>query len=219
MMEDELRRADLLPTPDAPSVDIEAFLERYLKVSLDQHADLAADILGLTEFFPGRPPRVAINRDLTGSAIDEDESAPGLLGRWRATLAHEASHVVIHRPLFELDTDQPSLFGSGEALVQESRRLMRCEKRSVLYRSTAADWREIQANQGMAALLMPRPVFLAVVKGLEGGKNRQVSPGSVETRQLVEELALRFEVSRQAAEIRLTTLGVLARAGQGTLAL
>jgi hypothetical protein len=214
-MEDELRKAELLPAAAAPAIDIEGFLERYLKVSLDQHADLAADVLGLTEFFPGKTPRVAINKDLTGSAIDEDESVPGLRGRWRATLAHEASHVVIHRPLFELPPEQGSLFGDHQELVQEAR-LMRCQKRSVLYRGTTSDWREIQANQGMAALLMPRSVFLGVATALQGG-SRPSSPGSADARQLVGELASRFEVSRQAAEIRLTTLGVLGPAGQRAL--
>ena len=213
MMEDELRRASLLPAASAPSVDVEAFLERYLKVNLDQHAELPADVLGLTEFFPGKTPRVAINKDLTGSAIDEDESPLGLRGRWRATLAHEASHVVIHRPLFELPPDQGRLFGDHQDPAQEAQRLMRCQKRSVLYRGTTSDWREIQANQGMAALLMPRSVFLEVATSLQGGSGPSM-PGSADARRLVGELASRFEVSRQATEIRLTTLGVVGPAGQ-----
>lgn len=216
MMEDELRRADLLPAAGTPVVDIEGFLERYLKVGLDQHADLAADVLGLTEFFPGKTPRVAINKDLTGSAIDEDGSPLGLRGRWRATLAHEASHVVIHRPLFELPPEQPSLFGHHGGPAQEPQRLMRCQKRSVLYRGTTSDWREIQANQGMAALLMPRSVFLEVTRALLRG-SRPPALGTLETRQLIGDVASRFEVSRQAAEIRLATLGVVGAAGQQAL--
>lgn len=216
MMEDELRRADLLPAAGTPVVDIEGFLERYLKVGLDQHADLAADVLGLTEFFPGKTPRVAINKDLTGSAIDEDGSPLGLRGRWRATLAHEASHVVIHRPLFELPPEQPRLFGEHAEPAQETQRLMRCQKRNVLYRGTTSDWREVQANQGMAALLMPRSIFLEVSRALLPG-GRPPSLGTQEARQLIGELASRFEVSRQAAEIRLATLGVVGAAGQRAL--
>jgi hypothetical protein len=217
MMEEELRRADLMPTPEIPAVNIEAFLEIHLAVMLDQHAHLPDDILGLTEFYPERPPRVAINHDLTGSAMDDDDdSAPGLVGRWRATLAHEASHVVIHRPLFEVDRDQGSLFPCGEEAVRESRRLMRCKKANVLYRGTGADWREVQANRGMAALLMPGSVFLTVVKLLEGGSSPLPS-NSVAALQLARELADRFQVSRQAAEIRLATLGVVGAPGQGAL--
>jgi hypothetical protein len=217
MMEDELRGANLLPAAANPAVDIEVFLERHLKVSLDQHADLPADVLGLTEFFPGKTPRVAINKDLTGSAIDEDESPLGLRGRWRATLAHEASHVFIHRPLFELPPEQGRLFGDSPEPAQEGQRLMRCQKRSVLYRGTSSDWREVQANQGMAALLMPRSVFLAVATFLQGA-NGPSMPGSADARRLVVDLASRFEVSRQAADIRLSTLGVLGPAGQRALA-
>ncbi len=217
MMEEELRKAEMMPTPESPAVNMEAFLESYLNVILDQHADLPADILGLTEFYPERPPRVAINRDLTGSAIDDDDSAPGLLGRWRATLAHEASHVVIHRPLFEVDPDQGSLFPGGDEVVPEAKRLMRCKKANVLYRGSGTDWREVQANQGMAALLMPRGVFLPVVELLEP-RNPPLPSGSSAARQLAQELALRFQVSRQAAEIRLATLGVVTPPGQGTFA-
>src|SRR5262249_32478963 len=148
--------------------------------------------------------------------IDEDGSPLGLRGRWRATLAHEASHVVIHRPLFELPPEQSSLFSNQGRPAQETQRLMRCQKRSVLYRGSTSDWREIQANQGMAALLMPRPVFLAVARDLLTG-SRPPSLGTQEARQLIGELASRFEVSRQAAEIRLTTLGVVGAVGQQAL--
>ncbi len=117
MMEDELRKAGLLPSTSTPTVDLEALVERHLRVTLDQHAELPSDVLGLTEFNLGKSPHVAINRDLTGSAIDDDGAAPGLVGRWRATLAHEATHVLIHRALFELGqghvTRRTSSTGTG----------------------------------------------------------------------------------------------------------
>src|SRR5438105_11370158 len=76
-MEAELRKAGLLPTADAPAVDIEKFIERHLRVALDQYAELDASTLGETEFFVGRPPKISINKVLTGSALDEDETPPG----------------------------------------------------------------------------------------------------------------------------------------------
>src|SRR5262245_52314045 len=96
MMEDELRNAGLLPTAQAPVVDLEALIERHLNARLDQYAELETSVLGQTEFFPGQRPHVLINRDLTDGAMDDDESPRGLRGRWRATLAHEASHIVLH---------------------------------------------------------------------------------------------------------------------------
>lgn len=99
MMEEELRKAKLHPTLDNPVVDIERLIDRHLKSHLDQFGELEEGVLGLTEFTPGEPPRIAINRDLTG-AIDQDDTPAGLRGRWRATLSsrgqprHYAPHTV-----------------------------------------------------------------------------------------------------------------------------
>jgi IrrE N-terminal-like domain len=197
IMEDELHRAGLWPTQGAPAVDVEAFIEGHLKASLDQYADLDRAVLGLTEFRQGVSPLVRINRDLTGSAMDAEWCPPGIHGRWRATLAHEACHVVLHRMLVEVNPDQTALFEEhGRAAL-----LLRCLKREVTYRSGGRNWREVQANRGMAALLMPKPLFLrAANEELHSGR-RNGFDGA--TRRL----AARFAVSKEATGIRLTTLG------------
>ena len=110
----ELTRASLYPSAATPVVDIERLIERHLRASLDQYADLEPGVLGLTEFLVGRPPKISINRSLTGSALDEDETQSGVFGRWRATLAHEAAHVLLHRELFE-PTRSISLFGPDQS--------------------------------------------------------------------------------------------------------
>lgn len=213
LMEDELQRAGLLPRPSAPAVDLECLLEKHLRVALDQYADLPTDVLGLTEFFANGRPRVAINRDLTGSAIDEDDSPPGLVGRWRATLAHEAAHVIVHQPLFESPPEQGNLFGEAAGATQ---RLMRCQKSNVLYRDGGGDWREVQANRGMAALLMPASLFREVVASLRPSL-APLAVASSEARHIIEDLASAFLVSKRAAEIRLGTLGFLRSPAQGAL--
>src|SRR5688572_8457533 len=91
--DDELRKAGLLPTASNPVVDLERLLERHLKSQLDLNASLPADILGQTDFDKDGATRVAVNKDLTGEM--EDLGAPGTVGRWRATLAHEAGHVIL----------------------------------------------------------------------------------------------------------------------------
>lgn len=68
IMEHELAKANLMPTTTDPSVDIEAFLERHLKVRCDQYAPLPPEILGLTQFRAGQKPWVRINQDLTQTA-------------------------------------------------------------------------------------------------------------------------------------------------------
>lgn len=210
MMVDELVRARLFPSAENPAVDIETFIYRHLGARMDQHAELDADVLGQTEFCPGEPPRILVNRDLTGAAIDDDDPDPGILGRWRATLAHEASHVVVHRILFELDEQQGGLFSDSTSAPPQ--RLMRCLKRNVLFRGGGSDWREVQANRGMAALLMPQSIFRAVAAqeiGRLGLEARHMVVNSPPARRLATELARLLEVSNQAAGIRLETLGML----------
>ncbi len=213
MMEEELRKSDVFPTDEQPVVDIERFIQD-LGVRMDQYANLDPTVLGLTEFYADAPPKIFINRDLTG-AIDDDDTPPGIRGRWRATMAHEAGHVVIHRRLFEVNQDQETLFQMEEQA--EPRRLMRCLKKNVLFRGGTSDWREVQANMCMAALLMPRSLFrrltdnVATQRGLAAEALRI---GSATAAMLTAEMAALFDVSKQAAGIRLETLGILPLAGQ-----
>ena len=209
IMVDELRRAKLLPDASQRdlSVDIEEFVERYLGLPFDLSAELDVDVLGMTEFAPGQKPRISVSRDLTGSALDGEDPAPWLVGRWRATVAHEACHALLHRVLFEVDESQHCLFQNSRS--DESDLLMRCLKRDIGLGRPVSDWKEVQANMGMGALLMPKPVFLAAfdqererLKATEG----PVAEGSSKHEWLVRRLAERFTVSKQAARIRLTTL-------------
>ncbi len=68
----------------------------------------------------------------------------------------------------------------------------------------------------MAALLMPKSIFVDVVQKARIGA-APILAGSAELRRLVADLASRFTVSKQAAEIRLSTLGLLVPAGQKVL--
>jgi len=209
MAEGELVKASLLPPPENPVVDIERFIEGHLGARLDQHADLDPDVLGVTEFPAGLPPEISINRDLTQVALDREEGAPGTVGRWRATLAHEASHVLLHQVLFDVDPGQGSLLDRGGEPAPP--KLMRCLKREVTFGREARDWREVQANRGMAGLLMPKSIFLEVAGwefdrlGLTIGA--PLDPDS--SGPLAAVLARRVDVSQQAASIRLETLGLV----------
>lgn len=198
--EDELQKANLMPTPGSGSVDIEDFVEHYLGARLDAGAHLEVDVLGTTEFRRGEPPVIRVNRVLTDAAFEVDEYS-GTLGRWRATLAHEATHVLIHPLLFELNPAQEAMFdndGSSDGDV------VLCLKRDTTFAGRSRDPREYQANKGMAALLMPRAVFSQVA--------REAATAPLAPR-LVEHLARQFEVSRQATRIRLTSLGFLTPEG------
>src|SRR6266404_5859691 len=202
--EDELRRAELMPSPDNPVTDLERLIEGHLKAQLDQYARLPEDVLGLTQF--GTRPLVSISNALT-EAAEEDPPRPGQVGRWRATLAHEASHIFLHRYLFDpgmapLTSRPPGGTPAAGGAV------MRCLHRDVNDVSTQdwkhisrrRDWREVQANRGMAALLMPSRTFKdAAFEQMAklGLSSLPSGPASVGT--LAAAIADIFQVSTQAA--------------------
>lgn len=220
IMVSELCSARLLPNADDEdlSVDVERFVESHLGLPLDQYADLESHVLGLTEFRQGDKPKVSINKDLTGSALDEEDATPGLVGRWRATVAHETSHVLLHGYLYEIDSIQRGLFLSDPAPAQSQ--LLRCLKRDVGYRQQPSDWREVQANMGMGSLLMPKRVFMeAARQAMEqcGVSSEAIQSGSAEHSAIVDRLASRCSVSKQATRIRLFAFGVVHAADAPTL--
>lgn len=214
MMEDALHRSEVFPADEQPAVDIERFIQG-LGVRMDQFADLDATVLGQTEFYSGGPPKIFINRDLTG-AVGDDETPSGIRGRWRATIAHEGSHVVLHRLLFEVNRDQDNLFQLEEQ--PKPQRLMRCLKKNVLFRGGGTnDWREVQANIAMAALLMPQSLFRRLASKIVeecGLKAEALITGSATAATLAVRMAALFDVSRQASTIRLETLGIVSPARQ-----
>lgn len=209
LVEDELRRAGLMPTAAEPVTDLDVFVESFLRCPLDQYRPLPAEVLGVTEFVKGQQPTISVNRDLTGSALDDDEAPQGVRGRWRATLAHEACHVLLHRVLFELDENQGELFPQPGG----SQQLLRCMKRDVGHGRGGSDWREVQANQGMAAMLMPRRVFTRLARreiGELGLSRAELTTGSHAATTLARRLSPLLNVSVQAAQIRLGTTGFVA---------
>jgi hypothetical protein len=213
--EDELRRAGLMPSPDNPVTDLERLIEGHLKAQLDQYAQLPQDVLGLTQFRT-RHPVVSISSALT-EAAEEDPPRPGQVGRWRATLAHEASHIFLHRYMFD-PAMAPLTSRPPNGTPADGRAVMRCLHRDVNdvntqdWRRTSRgrDWREVQANRGMAALLMPGRTFKDVAFEQTtklGLSSLPSSPDSINT--LAAAVADIFQVSRQAALIRLSTLQVV----------
>lgn len=221
--ESALGKAGYEPTSNAPSTDLEMFIERHLGARLDRHAPLDPEVLGISTFPDGEPPLVRINRDLTDAAFDGELASIGTVGRWRATLAHEAGHILLHRVLFGVDPDQANLFGetdSAEGGVRPGP--VRCLKRDFGLGHSVQDWREVQANKAMAALLMPRQLFAVVAREYIGraiSAGAKVTSGSSAAELMARQLASFFEVSRQAAAIRMESLGFIAEVAHPELPL
>jgi len=212
LAEEELRRAGLYPMPCRPAVDIERFIQRHQKADMDQHADLGPGVAGAIEFLPDRF-KIFVSRLLTDQ-VDGDDCEPGVRGRWRATMAHEAAHGLLHRELFYTDPGQCTLANLLFDDPPEDSQWITCLGQEIVF-GGGQDWREYQANRGMAALLMPRTLFITVVRDVlsEIAPGRQpILPQSREYMALKRQVSRRFEVSCQATSIRMTEL-------EGTLSL
>ena len=193
---DTLVAADLWPSTPG-RIDVESLVETYQGASTDYFADLEDSILGYTLF--RTPPHVVVSRALSDLAL-ADGASLGLRGRWRATIAHEAAHIALHSRLYAAGSRTP-----GQPAI-------RCMRAELEAGEEARDWREVQANMGMAAFLMPRALFVAdaiATLDVTGPAFLPLAPTSPEARGLTDYLSGLFEASHQAVTYRLQTFGFL----------
>jgi len=192
--------AGLIPELPRCDIDIEAFVEKHLGADVDYGANTPDDVLGYTEF--REIPLIAVSRSLTDAATAIDPG-PGIVGRWRATIAHEAAHVLLHGALYGAPSAETGL---------PHRRPIRCPRATFEYPTASRDWREVQANMGMASLLMPRELFDREAASAMRTRGPILPPVSASEPWLdivAGTLASRFKVSKQASRIRLETMGYI----------
>lgn len=173
---------------------------------LDLYADLSGygpDVEGLTEFFPGRKPSVKISSELAGDERREN--------RLRTTLTHEYGHVHFHAYLWELEPPRRGLF---KDTANGNRQI--CKRDNILD-AAQSDWMEWQAGYACGALLMPLTPVRRLVgtyqesHGLYGVIGLNDSHG----RSLIEAVQSGFQVSADAARVRLIKLRILGESGAG----
>lgn len=173
---------------------------------LDKYADLSAegdDVEGVTEFVPGQKPRVKISARLSEN--------PKLENRLRTTLAHEWGHVKFHAPLWLADTATPDLFGRRPEATS-----IKC-KRDNIFGASEYDWMEWQAGYVCGAVLMPHTRVKAIAKEYFESI-RQNGPLDVKSQAAVdlsERVVKAFQVSADAARVRMIKLKILSELGGG----
>lgn len=202
------------------AVPIEDIVEKHLKLTFefnDMHRLLDVprsgstqepDILGAIFF---RDRRIVIDESL------DPEECPSREGRYRYTLAHEGGgHWQLHRYLFELESEQISLFDAQPrpaAVCRSSQAKAPIEWQADYYAScllmprklVSAAWNE-QFPDGSPRVLQPRyPVNHPFVE-----VQRDETDDAVLDR-VARPLARQFLVSPIAMRIRLETLGLLHR--------
>lgn len=146
--------------------------------------------------------RAALGDDVSGLLVVQD--GRGVIGvnssqattRQRFTIAHEIGHFVLHRGRMPVFIDKQFL-KPYFAVYRDSTS------------STGEDRMERDANSFAAALLMPKTLVLQAINDVHGHLD------DLEDDEAVNELAKRFQVSRQSMSFRLAKLeatsGVLSR--------
>lgn len=178
--------------------DLAVLIEQHVD-DLDIYADLSADgddVEGVCRFFVGRKPIIQVAEPLTADTRR--------VNRLRTTLAHELGHAKLHDAVFQMTFAAGDLFdGQREARVV-------C-KRDSITNAPEVDWMEWQACYASGAFLMPKSAVAAHLEP-EIRRTGRLPPfhvGDLIAPALVSSVAMAFQVSQDAARVRLTKLGYL----------
>jgi len=182
--------------------DLIVLLEREA-ADVDIYADLTDEgpaVEGATYFDPKGKPTIKIARHLA-----ED---PWAINRFRTTATHELGHVRFHAFLWPLEPP-PSLFDSVTP-TSAADPSPRCQRDSI-QTVRAVDWMEWQAGYASGSLLMPVGALHRVVESARRSAGLVTSPteSSSDAAALIKTVAAAFEVSAEAARVRLAQLRLL----------
>jgi hypothetical protein len=193
--------------------DLTVMLEQETS-DLDLFADLSRDgddVEGVTDFFPHKKPAVRIARELS---LDNTKSQ-----RLRTTLAHEYGHVRFHSFLWNLSATEHPCQLMAKKLARQYRRYQLIRrtfgnarigacfscKRDDICDAPFSDWMEWQAGYAGGAFLMPVSLVREFLSRTEGQNSIAGNAAS----ELIAGLAAEFDVSPDAARVRLLKLGFL----------
>lgn len=163
-----------------------------------------ADVEGVTEFLSGRKPKVRIVAELAYDEVRQN--------RYRTTLTHEYGHVHFHAPLFAAEPAAGDLFSSAPAKAGEQI----CRRDSIL-NARKTDWMEWQAGYVCGALLMPVTALRRTVTTYQEAHKLfgPIVERTAHAASLIDAIRREFQVSAEAARIRLIQLSHLQLHGQG----
>jgi Zn-dependent peptidase ImmA (M78 family) len=189
--------------------DLKTLVEEEVQ-DLDQYADLSEyglDVEGVTVFEPGRKPKVRIAANLAEDDWREN--------RLRTTLTHEYGHVRFHGYLFEAYPRAADLFEPSRLKPE----VISC-KRDGMIDAPQRDWMEWQAGHVCGAILMPISAIRSTLRPIHErlGSPEPVRVVSPEGEVMIQAVMKGYQVSRDAARVRLSRLGYLGTpSGSGSL--
>lgn len=176
--------------------DVATLVEQEV-ADLDLGTDLSGEgdhVDGLTDFYRNTKPKVRISSALL---------VPSMENRLRTTLTHELGHVKLHSFLWSFG--QLPLLGEGACTYSP-----RC-KRDHILAANKVDWMEWQSGYACGAYLMPisqlrqRTARFLQAAGWEG----QIPLSSPLAGKLIGKVMLAFQVSEEAARVRLLRCEIL----------
>jgi hypothetical protein len=178
--------------------DLRVLIEQHVEY-LDVFADLGEEgpeVQGVTYFRPGKQPIVKVSRDLGEETWREN--------RLRTTLTHEFGHVRFHSFLYVTEAESLPLFGDDAGKPKGPR----CHREDIVRPRERTDWMEWQAGYASGSFLMPR----GAVRSLLGPPAAvPAQPAAPMAAALIETVRQAFAVSADAARVRLSQLGYIAR--------
>ena len=212
LMDDARRKAGPNVFVRGKGVDVDLVLLRAFELEAD-YVDLEPGVLGRTLFGPNGPLDIQISRSLVVKAEASDVARR----RLRTTLAHEAGHVACHACLFLQDTETASLFPPTPPDPELN---VLCREDTVGWMVHTRSWVEYQANQCMASLLLPRPLFAAHVAECLGALSLESVEAAIlndRGREVLRWLSTIFDVNERAIHFRLQKLGFVTDGTQPSL--
>ena len=196
-------------------VPVEDIAELKMDLDIDYvNIDKDLDTLGMMIFSDGPVELYVQDTDQyirraykRGTLLVERNLSETNRGRERFTITHEMVHWDKHQLRFM------ALSYKDKTLAKACR----CPMAKVYRPKTEEDWLEWQADNLAAAILMPAEMFKQKAEELKSGYKvgekingfmwKGFSPGLIKE-FIVDDLASTFQVSKQAVEIRLNTLGI-----------
>lgn len=183
--------------------DITVMIE---SADLDLYANLSsygANVEGVAEFSYSKKPLVRISCLLSEN--------PKMKNRFRTTLTHECGHVKFHRFLWEMKATNRSLFPCVGNTAQI------CMREKILT-TGAYDWMEWQASYSCGAFLMPISNLCSTSRGFmlrQGTGPFSIDQVTQEAEALIQCVMRTYEVSRDAARVRLIQVSLLSSGEKG----
>lgn len=185
------------------ATDAITLLIEELTSDFDCYSDLTDEgerVEGVTYFYPGKKPAVRISKNLSENDPTEH--------RLRTTLTHELGHVKFHTFLWNVQ--RPKLFDTGKPQDK-----VIC-KRDTMLNASQKDWMEWQAGYASGSILMPitelRNQVSSILKA--AGVIAPILIDSPVAENVISTIAGHFEVSQQAAAVRISQQGYLTRDSQ-----